>query len=182
MRRALIALAAIAAVSGLAGVLVVGLANQDAVTAPPAAAAFLSPPTTVNAEPAPPLAGPALDGTGPIDLATYRGRVVVVNFWASWCGPCRDEAPELVSFAKAHPEVQMLSVNTEDAGPAARDFAGKVGWSWPHVFDPQAAVKNAWAVGGLPSTFVVDAEGRLRARKLGPTTREELDAMVAGAA
>jgi cytochrome c biogenesis protein CcmG, thiol:disulfide interchange protein DsbE len=181
MRRALIALAGIAVVGGLAAILLVGLANQESASAPPAPSSLLPPAQTIDAEPAPPLAGPALDDSGTIDLAAYRGRPVVVNFWASWCGPCRDEAPELVRFATAHPEAQMLSVNAGDAKPAAQDFARKAGWVWPHVFDPQAAVQAAWGVGGLPATIVVDANGRVRARKLGPTTVAELEAMVAGA-
>ena len=59
-------------------------------------------------------------------------------------------------------------------------FAQKSQWVWPSVFDPSADIQHAWGVGGLPATFLVDAEGKLRARKLGGTTEAELDSLVAG--
>ena len=178
MRRVLVVVVLAAVVSGVAGLLVVGLANQDAATNPstsPLAAVQLKADTA-----APPLQGDALDGSARLDLATFKGRPVVVNFWASWCGPCRAEAPQLVAFARSHPGVQMLSVNSADLSRAAATaFAARSQWTWPNVFDPSAGIQHAWGVGGLPATFLVDGAGKLRARKLGGTTAAELDRLVA---
>jgi thiol-disulfide isomerase/thioredoxin len=158
---------------------VVGLMHQDDVTAP--STSPLAPAQLKEGTAAPPIQGEALDGSGRLDLAAYRGRPVVVNFWASWCGPCRTEAPQLVAFSKAHPDVQMLSVNSDDPSHgAAVAFARKSQWVWPSVFDPSADIQHAWGVGGLPATFLVDADGKLRARKLGGTTAAELTSLVAG--
>ena len=178
MRRVIVVVALAAVVSGIAGLLVVGLANQDTATDPgpsPLAAEQLKANT-----PAPALAGDALAGSDKIDLAAYRGRPVVVNFWASWCGPCRSEAPQLVAFARSHPDVQMLSVNSADLSRAAAvEFAARSKWTWPNVFDPSGGIQHAWGVGGLPATFLVDADGKLRSRKLGETTEAELTKLVA---
>jgi thiol-disulfide isomerase/thioredoxin len=178
MRRLLVVVVLALVVSGVAGLLVIGLMNQDDVTAP--AASPLAAVQLKEGTAAPPIEGEALDGSRRLDLATYRGRSVIVNFWASWCGPCRSEAPQLVSFAKAHPEVQMLSVNSNDLSRAAAvAFAAKAQWTWPNVFDPSAGIQQAWGVGGLPATFLVDGAGKLRARKLGGTTAAELASLVA---
>jgi thiol-disulfide isomerase/thioredoxin len=178
MRRALLVVVLAAVVSGVAGLVAVGLANRDQATdtsTSPLAAVQMK-----TGTPAEPIVGDSLDGSGRLDLATYRGKPVVVNFWASWCGPCRAEAPQLVAFAQAHPEVQMLSVNSSDLSrDAAAKFAAKAKWTWPSVFDPSGGIQHAWGVGGLPATFLVDADGKLRARKLGGTTATELDRLVA---
>jgi cytochrome c biogenesis protein CcmG, thiol:disulfide interchange protein DsbE len=182
MRRALVAAGVVAVVAGVGGLLAVGLANQDQATAPtPSAVSPLAPVKLAAGKPAPAIDGSALDGSGRLDLARYRGRPVVVNFWASWCGPCRSEAPQLVRFAQSHPGVQMLSVNSSDLSQqAALAFARKAKWTWPSVYDPAGKFQQAYGVGGLPATFLVDAGGDLRARKLGGTTAQELDQLVAG--
>jgi thiol-disulfide isomerase/thioredoxin len=180
MRRALVVVALAAVVAGVAGLLVVGLANQDTASAPPSVSP-LAPAKLAAGSPAPAIDGNALDGSGKLDLASFRGKPVVVNFWASWCGPCRSEAPQLVQFAQAHPGVQMLSVNSADLSHKdAVDFARTAKWTWPSVYDPSGTFQHAYGVGGLPATFVIDASGNLRARKLGGTTSQELASLVNG--
>jgi thiol-disulfide isomerase/thioredoxin len=181
MRRALVAAGLVAVVAGVGGLLVVGLANQDEATAPPSSVSPLAPQKLAAGKPAPAIDGGSLDGAGTLDLAAYRGKPVVVNFWASWCAPCRSEAPQLLQFAKAHPDVQMLSVNSSDPSKTdALDFARQAKWTWPSVYDPSGKFQQAYGVGGLPATFLIDASGDLRARKLGGTTAQELDQLVAG--
>ena len=97
-------------------------------------------------EPAPAITGTTLDGA-PFDLASLRGRPVVVNFWASWCGPCRDEFP--LFQAQLEQEggrgLQLVGVLYEDDPEAARDFASEFGMTWPSVTDPSGFDRD-----GLP--------------------------------
>ena len=147
-------------VVGLGGLaLTVGLAHQgDATTTDVASVLGAQKPTT---GPAPELSGTAIDGSGKLSLASYRGRVVVVNFWGAWCAPCRAEAPQLTRFAAAHPEVAMIGVDVNEPPSAGLKFARKAGFTWKSVSDPQAEIADAWHAVGTPTTMVVDARGRL---------------------
>lgn len=120
------------------------------------------------------------------DLATYeellgqlRGTPVLVNFWGSWCGPCRDEAPEL---AAAHREfgddVQFLGVDILDARESAREFIAEFDWRYPSVFDPPAAIRDGLSLLGQPVTLFYDASGELVDRWVGPIPPDELDARI----
>jgi len=117
------------------------------------------------------------------DLARYEqllgqleGTPVVVNFWGSWCGPCRDEAPDL---AAAHHEygdrVQFIGVDILDARASAREFMREFGWTYPSVFDPPAAIRDGLGVLGQPATLFYDAAGNLVDIWPGPIPREELE-------
>ena len=116
--------------------------------------------------PAPTLALPDLDDK-PVDLARYRGKVVLVNFWATWCPPCRKEFPSLGRVRKLFrpAEFEVLAVNVGEDPETAFSFAGAV--DFPILFDRDSQAMARWQVKGLPSTYVVDRRGRLALRAVG---------------
>jgi thiol-disulfide isomerase/thioredoxin len=124
------------------------------------------------------LSGKTLDGTT-LDLADYRGQVVVVNYWASWCGPCRGEAPALVEAHKRLPDVQFVGLDRNDDSTAnARAFVRTFEVPYPSLYDSGGklllAFNGAVPPTSLPSTIVLDTEGRVAAVVLGPTTATTL--------
>lgn len=133
--------------------------------------------------PAPELTGTTLAGE-PFDLADHRGDVVVLNVWGSWCAPCREEAPYLQAVYEetASDGVQFVGVNTRDDDAAARAFERRFGITYPSVVDDDGrlllAFRDTLPPSSIPSTLVIDREGRVAARVLGPTTFTELRALV----
>ena len=119
---------------------------------------------------APPLALPRLDGSGRLDLASFRGRPVIVNFWASWCVPCREEAPVFERTWRHYRGrgLVVLGVDTNDdfVGDARR-FARKHGLRYAMVHATDGSVLGHWGVGNLPMTYFVDREGRVVGRVVG---------------
>lgn len=102
-------------------------------------------------------------------LADYRGKVVLVNFWATWCEPCREEMPSidrLRTILKDRPFV-VLAVNVGESARIAGDFAQKVPVGFPLLLDRDAKVTKAWGARILPATYVVGADGRLAYSYLG---------------
>lgn len=116
--------------------------------------------------PAPTLRLPDSDGQA-VDLADYRGRVVLVNFWATWCPPCRAEFPSLSRVRKLFKPTQfeVLAVNVGEDPDTVFSFAATP--AFPVLFDRDAKVMARWAVKGLPTSFVVDRQGRLVLRAVG---------------
>lgn len=120
----------------------------------------------------PPLDG--LDVPG-FDAATLRrGRVTVVNVWASWCGPCRTEHPLLMELAK-RPDIRLFGINYKDDSANARQFLGSLGQPFAAVgVDDSGRTAVDWGVYGVPETFVVDGSGVIRFKWIGPLTSEVL--------
>jgi thiol-disulfide isomerase/thioredoxin len=102
-----------------------------------------------------------------VDLARYKGRVVLVNFWATWCPPCRKEFPSLGRLRKLFKpgEFEVLAVNVGEDPDTVFSFTGIT--EFPVLFDRDSKAMAAWAVRGLPTTFLVDRQGRLAYRATG---------------
>ena len=102
-------------------------------------------------------------------LADYRGKVVLVNFWASWCPPCIYEMPELVRLKQrlAHRPFEILALNVGEKKYRVRKFVKLINFDLPVLLDTSKDTFNAWGVETLPTTFLVDADGRIRYRVLG---------------
>jgi cytochrome c biogenesis protein CcmG, thiol:disulfide interchange protein DsbE len=125
---------------------------------------------------APPITGPAVGG-GTIDLAAYRGRPVIVNFWASWCVPCRDELPLLRATEDAHrgEGLAIVGVLYKDDPAAAATFGRSMGVDWPSATDPSGAVAAAYRVVAPPQSYFVDRDGILRSQQIGELLQSDLD-------
>jgi cytochrome c biogenesis protein CcmG/thiol:disulfide interchange protein DsbE len=146
----------------LAVVLVVGLSGKGA--------------STGRAAPALPkelLAG------SPVTLASLRGaaagRPALVVFWASWCGPCQHEAPAIERFASSPTgHGRVIGVDWSDEAASARRFIAKYGWSFSNLRDGEGAVGLAYGLRGLPTTFVISADGSIEKTLIGPQTEQTL--------
>jgi cytochrome c biogenesis protein CcmG/thiol:disulfide interchange protein DsbE len=111
-----------------------------------------------------------------VSLAGYAGRPVIVNFFASWCEPCRRETPMLARFyASEHGRVVIIGVDANDLSPAALRFTAKAGVSYPVGFDPfPARVTTSYGVYALPQTFFLDARHHIVAKVMGAVTQRQL--------
>jgi len=132
-------------------------------------------------EPIPPIAGLDLN-LEPIAISDYLGKVTVVNAWASWCAPCIEETPELVATQEATKKlgVQFLGLNVNDDLESARNFAQAI--TYPSIADPEGRLLSLVPdipPNGLPSTLVVDKDGLIAVRIIGPITKEVLTALIA---
>lgn len=132
--------------------------------------------------PAPDHVLPRLEADGTASLASYRGKVVFLNFWASWCAPCREEVPLLTRFQdKLGDRGTVLGVTYKDDPEASRDFARRFGVNYPSLRDSKLELAPEYGTRALPETFVVDAKGRLVAVSRGQVTEEFLDNALAEA-
>jgi thiol-disulfide isomerase/thioredoxin len=135
---------------------------------------------------APDLSGPTVDGKQ-LDVKDYKGKIVVVNVWGSWCPPCRAEAPNFVKVAKdtAAKGVQFVGINTRDANISlAQAFEKQQGVTYPSLYDPTSKLLLRFKKGTLnlqtiPSTIVIDRDGKIAARTLQALSEDKLREMLA---
>ena len=111
--------------------------------------------------------------------ADLKGRITVVNVWASWCGPCRQEHPLLVELAE-DPSIRLVGINQRDDPDNARRFLGALGNPFAAVgTDPKGRASIDWGVYGVPETFIVGPDGTIRHKHIGPLTPETMPAFKA---
>jgi cytochrome c biogenesis protein CcmG, thiol:disulfide interchange protein DsbE len=115
-------------------------------------------------------------GTGrTIDIAQFRGKPVVINFWATWCGPCWEEHPILVANARMlGPNVQFIGVVFQDEESKILNFLNQRGSGYPTLVDDAGKTAIAYGVGGVPETFFLDANGVIQAKYNGPMDSDAL--------
>jgi len=125
---------------------------------------------------APGFRAPGLEG-GCIDLDAYRGRPVVVNFWASWCAPCREEFPLFRDARRRYRDdgLEVVGVSFRDIDDDAIAFADDFGARWPLAFDADGAIAQAYGVRPIPQSFFVRRDGTIASRVRGITSARELD-------
>lgn len=130
---------------------------------------------------APAVAGETLVG-GSFDIGDHGGSWVVVNFFATWCPPCRQEHPELVGFDRTHRRLDdavLVSVLFDDDPDTARAFFEDQGGEWPVVIDGRGGIATDFGVTGVPETFLIAPDGRVVARLLGGVTQAGLEQVMA---
>lgn len=137
-------------------------------------------PSPLIAKSAPAFTLTLFDG-GQLDLEGLRGKVVVVNFWASWCFPaCYEEAPVLEAAWRAYKDqdVVVVGVNVQDTERAAREFMDRFRFTFPNGPDPGGRISIGYGVYGIPETFVLDKAGRIAYKHVGAVTADVLSAQI----
>ena len=159
----------------LAGLFLVRLHSGDPSKIPSALIGRPAPQTTLPPLPGLVSAGAQVPG---LDPAAFKGKVSVVNIWASWCVPCHDEAPLLTELAR-DTRLQIVGINYKDAPDNARRFLGRYGNPFKIVgVDGNGRASIEWGVYGVPETFVVGRDGTILYKLVGPVTPQNVDSVL----
>ncbi len=142
---------------------------------------FLDDPTELTNEVAPRLGYLAPDFTledltgQKVSLSSFRGKPVFLNFWASWCPPCRKEMPELQNFHERYGEqIALVGINWGETADTVRGFLARVGVTYLNLLDPRGTAFVLYKLTGIPESFFIDSEGYIRGVWIGPLTVEQL--------
>jgi cytochrome c biogenesis protein CcmG/thiol:disulfide interchange protein DsbE len=156
MRRAVLPVVGVAVVAGLIAFEALSANSSDSTRpAPPLPTTVLQPPKAT--------------------LAGLRGKPALINFWASWCEPCRKEAPELERLDRSlHGTARLVGIDYTDQTDAGREFIHEYGWSFPILEDPEGIYGARYRFSGLPTTVVLDSQGRIVQTLHGPQTAADL--------
>jgi peroxiredoxin len=111
---------------------------------------------------------------GTFTLSKHRGKPVVIAFWASWCGPCQEELPQLVSLTKRYPKVQFITVNVDRNSSAGRRFLQRLKLKLPVAFDPENKALAQYDVASMPTSYIIDRKGTVKFRKVGYNKKDGL--------
>jgi cytochrome c biogenesis protein CcmG, thiol:disulfide interchange protein DsbE len=132
-------------------------------------------------DPAPASPLPRLEGGGSESLANYRGQWVLVNFWASWCVPCREEAPTLERFQHRYggADFTVVGIDSRDLSGDGRNFVKQYGLSYPQLRDGDGDAAHDFGTTGVPENFLIDPQGRVSLLVRGPVTADYLRESVA---
>lgn len=132
-------------------------------------------------DPAPSAALPKLEGAGTGSLAEYKGRWVLVNIWASWCGPCEEEAPALERFQQQHggPAFTVLGIDSRDLSGDGREFVRRYGLTYAQLRDGDGNAAHEYGTTGVPENFLIGPGGRVRLLVHGPVDEQYLRDAVA---
>ena len=124
---------------------------------------------------------PGATGANTVDLASFRGQIVVLDFWATWCGPCNITSPILDGFAKAHAGegVKVLGISTDNDEDDVRTWLTRHRVSYVIAHDGDGTAGRAFGVSNLPTLVIIDRLGNIRARRVGVTQRAELERLLA---
>lgn len=120
------------------------------------------------------------DLAGAAVTAPQAGKVTVLNFWATWCPPCREEMPELQKFVRANGAVAFYAVNIQEPAAKVQGFLDQHGYTMPVLLDSGGSVAQTYRVSAIPTTLVIGKDGIVKYRKTGPVTATELEGVIRG--
>lgn len=126
-------------------------------------------------QPAPDFVLETLAG-GQVRLSDLRGQPVLINFWATWCGPCVLEMPLIEKFSRQYPEeFKVLAVNAGEGRAAIQPFVDELGLTFDILLDPENRLQSLYRLRGYPTSFIVDADGVIRVHQIGPFSEAQLE-------